>query len=126
MGGAASRVVPPHGRRPRFETDALASLDSLYRTALRLTPRAADAEDLVQDTYLKAFRAADQLRAGHQPEGLAVHHPPQHGANRVRDRARDTVDVDSEAVEQAADGAAPFRAPAAASRRPRRCCSATR
>ncbi len=49
---------------PSFETDALASLDSLYRTALRLTHRPADAEDLVQDTYLKAFRAAKQFAPG--------------------------------------------------------------
>ncbi len=48
-------------RASSFETDALASLDSLYRTALRLTHRPADAEDLVQETYLKAFRAAEQL-----------------------------------------------------------------
>ena len=47
-----------------FETDALASLDSLYRTALRLTHVPADAEDLVQDTYLKAFRAAKQFTPG--------------------------------------------------------------
>ena len=61
-----------------FETDALSHLDSLYGTALRLTRNEADAQDLVQDTYVKAFRARKQFKAGHQPEGLAVHDPPQH------------------------------------------------
>src|SRR5262245_40779768 len=41
-----------------FEAEALAILDSLYRTALRLTRVPEDAEDLVQETYLKAFRAS--------------------------------------------------------------------
>jgi len=47
-----------------FQAEALACLDSLYRTALRLTRVPADAEDLVQDTYLKAFRAADRFEPG--------------------------------------------------------------
>ena len=47
-----------------FETDALSHLDSLYGTALRLTRNEADAQDLVQDTYVKAFRARRQFKAG--------------------------------------------------------------
>ena len=67
----------------------MACVDSLYRTALRLTHVPADAEDLVQETYLKAFRAADRFQAGHESEGLAVHHPSQHRAQpRARPRAR--------------------------------------
>src|SRR3954452_7054856 len=47
-----------------FAQAALSHLDSLYGTALRLTRQPQDAEDLVQNTYLKAFRAAHQFQPG--------------------------------------------------------------
>src|SRR5687767_15786102 len=47
-----------------FAREALSYLDSLYGTAMRLTRRPADAEDLVQDTYLKAFRSSSQFQRG--------------------------------------------------------------
>ena len=53
--------------RRKFETEALGYLNSLYGAALRLTRNAADAEDLVQDTYVKAFRSAKQFKAGFKP-----------------------------------------------------------
>jgi RNA polymerase sigma-70 factor (ECF subfamily) len=51
-----------------FETDALTHLDSLYGTALRLTRNEADAQDLVQDTYVKAFKSRKQFRPGTNPQ----------------------------------------------------------
>lgn len=90
---------------PSFEAEALACLDSLYRTALRLTRSPADAEDLVQETYLKAFRAADQFEQGTNLRAWLFTILHNAARNRVRDRARDTVSVDSEAVERAAEGA---------------------
>jgi RNA polymerase sigma-70 factor, ECF subfamily len=86
-----------------FEAEALASLDSLYRTALRLTRVPADAEDLVQETYLKAFRAADQFKPGTNLRAWLFTILHNTARNRARDRARSTVSVDSETVEQAAD-----------------------
>lgn len=47
-----------------FEKGVLAQLDSLYRTALRMTNNAQEAEDLVQETMLKAFRFAHTYQPG--------------------------------------------------------------
>ena len=90
-----------------FEREALASIDALYRTALRLTRRPADAEDLVQDTYLRAFRAADRFEPGTNLRAWLFTILHNAAKNRLRDRARDTVMVDSEAVERAADSPDP-------------------
>jgi RNA polymerase sigma-70 factor (ECF subfamily) len=94
-----------HAVSPAFEAEALGSLDSLYRTALRLTHDAADAEDLVQDTYLKAFRAAGRFTPGTNLRAWLFTILHNTARNRVRDRAREAVDVDSDAVEQAAASA---------------------
>jgi RNA polymerase sigma-70 factor (ECF subfamily) len=99
-----------------FEAEALASLDSLYRTALRLTRVPADAEDLVQDTYLKAFRAADRFAPGTNLRAWLFTILHNTARNRARDRARDAVDVDSEVVERSAEaggagGGLPFETP---------------
>ncbi|MFH5210962.1 MULTISPECIES: sigma-70 family RNA polymerase sigma factor [Antrihabitans] len=48
----------------RFERDALPLLDQLYGAALRMTRNPADAEDLVQETYVKAFSAFRSFREG--------------------------------------------------------------
>ncbi|NUT36035.1 MAG: sigma-70 family RNA polymerase sigma factor [Hamadaea sp.] len=51
-------------RRARFERDAMPFLDQLYPAALRMTRNPADAEDLVQETYLKAYAAFHQFEEG--------------------------------------------------------------
>jgi RNA polymerase sigma-70 factor (ECF subfamily) len=51
-------------RAARFERDALPFLDQLYAAALRMTRNPADAEDLVQETYAKAFAAFHQYQDG--------------------------------------------------------------
>src|SRR3979411_702135 len=99
-------MKPRQGLRevsPAFETEALASLDSLYRAALRLTRVRADAEDLVQETYLKAFRAAAQSQPGTNLRAWLFTILHNTARNRARDRARDAVTVDSDTVERASD-----------------------
>ena len=88
---------------PAFEAEALASLNSLYRAALRLTGVPADAEDLVQDTYLKAFRAAETFEPGTNLRAWLFTILHNTARNRARDRARDTVAVDSEIVDRAGE-----------------------
>ncbi len=51
-------------RNARFERDALGYLDQMYSAALRMTRNPADAEDLVQETYAKAYGSFHQFREG--------------------------------------------------------------
>ncbi len=99
----AAKAGGESARDAAFEAEALASLDSLYRTALRLTRVPADAEDLVQDTYLKAFRAADSFEPGTNLRAWLFTILHNSARNRARDRARERVTVDSDIVERAAD-----------------------
>jgi RNA polymerase sigma-70 factor (ECF subfamily) len=51
-------------REQRFEAEALPHLRALYATAYRMTRNAHDAEDLVQETCLRAYRAFDRYQPG--------------------------------------------------------------
>src|SRR5690606_38097938 len=51
-------------RTARFEAEALVFVDQLYGAALRMTRNPADAEDLVQEAYAKAFAAFHQFKPG--------------------------------------------------------------
>jgi RNA polymerase sigma-70 factor (ECF subfamily) len=55
---------PQQATTEDFEAGVLAQLDSLYRTARRMTSSQQEAEDLVQETMLKAFRFADKYQPG--------------------------------------------------------------
>jgi RNA polymerase sigma-70 factor (ECF subfamily) len=95
-------ALPAGGPSQAFEAEALALIDSLYRTALRLTGRPPDAEDLVQETYLKAFRAAGRFEVGTNLRAWLFTILHNTARNRARDRAHDPV-IDSETVERAAE-----------------------
>jgi RNA polymerase sigma-70 factor (ECF subfamily) len=51
-------------RTARFERDAMPFLDQLYSAAMRMTRNPQDAEDLVQETFAKAYAAFHQFREG--------------------------------------------------------------
>lgn len=57
------RKTPEH--QLRFEQEALVHLDVLYRAALRMAHNREQAEDLVQETYLRAYRAFDRFDGRH-------------------------------------------------------------
>jgi RNA polymerase sigma-70 factor (ECF subfamily) len=84
-----------------FTREALSYVDSLYGTALKLTRRPADADDLVQDTYLKAFRAASQFQPGTNLKAWLFTILHNTFRNMRRHDGRNPVDVDSEVVDHA-------------------------
>lgn len=51
-------------KRNAFEAEALPHMDALFRTALRMTKNVSDAEDLVQEAYVKAYRFWDKFELG--------------------------------------------------------------
>jgi RNA polymerase sigma-70 factor (ECF subfamily) len=97
----AFRRSSARGDDAEFTAAALSHIDSLYGTALRLTRRAADAEDLVQDTYLKAFRSAHQFEPGTNLKAWLFTILHNTFRNVRRHDGRSPVDVDSDAVERA-------------------------
>jgi RNA polymerase sigma-70 factor, ECF subfamily len=66
--GTAEGVGPVpetlQGRNERFERDVLPYLDQLYAAAMRMTRNPADAEDLVQETFAKAYGSFHQYTDG--------------------------------------------------------------
>ena len=81
-------------KRASFEREALVHLDSLYRVALRLTGNAAEADDLVQETMLKAYRAWHQYEKGTNAKGWLLTILRHAFINEYR-RHPETVDLDA-------------------------------
>jgi RNA polymerase sigma-70 factor (ECF subfamily) len=97
-----------------FSADVLTHLEPLYGAAMRLTRNRADAEDLVQDTVVKALRFADRFTPGTNLKAWLFTILHNTWRNRRRDAARDSVEVDSTRVEEAAslpDGPAALDTP---------------
>ena len=89
---------PSTAGRP-FDAEALPHLDALYRVALRLTGDPAQAEDLVQDTMLKAYRSWRQYRPGTNAKGWLLTILRNTFINDYRRRKLEPIATDLEAVE---------------------------
>jgi len=88
---------PVDEKRAGFEREALVHLDVLYRVALRLTGNPSDADDLVQETMLKAYRAWDQYEKGTNAKAWLLTILRHAFINEYRRKTRhpETVDLDT-------------------------------
>jgi len=62
--GTAAIAIETGAKDERFEEVALKHMNSLYRLALSMSKNVNDAQDLVQDTYLKAYKFFDKFSEG--------------------------------------------------------------
>lgn len=99
--GALPAPARPDGAD--IQEEAVSYLDSLYATALRLTRDRTAADDLVQDTYLKAVRFAHRFERGTNLRAWLFTILHNTFRNERRDAGRDPVEIDSEAVADVAD-----------------------
>jgi RNA polymerase sigma-70 factor, ECF subfamily len=82
-----------------FDEEALPHLDALYRVALRLTADPSQAEDLVQDTMLKAYRSWRQYRPGTNAKGWLLTILRNTFINDYRRRKHEPIAMDLDAAE---------------------------
>ncbi|GIU84771.1 MAG: ECF RNA polymerase sigma factor SigR [Acidimicrobiales bacterium] len=85
--------------RAKFVEQAMAHLDSLYSAALRMTRNREDAEDLVQETYMKAFKAYDSFREGTNLKAWLFRILTNSYINRYRAKMRRPEESDIDEVE---------------------------
>jgi RNA polymerase sigma-70 factor (ECF subfamily) len=85
-------------RRARFERDALPFVDQLYAAALRMTRNPADAEDLVQETFLKAYSAFHQFEEGTNLKAWLYRILTNTYINSYRRRQRQPVQAPTEEI----------------------------
>ena len=86
-------------RQERFEREALPFVDQLYAAALRMTRNPTDAEDLVQETMLKAYQAFHQYRPGTNLKAWLYRIQTNAFINSYRKKQREPLQSDSEDVE---------------------------
>ena len=87
--------------REEFERVALVHLDILYNTALRMTGNVQDAEDLIQETYLRAYRFFDRFQKGTNCKAWLFKIMKNCFINRFRKKARAPSTVSFDQIEGA-------------------------
>lgn len=90
------KAIGKTSKQREFESEALPHADLLYNYALRMTNNSADADDLVQETFLKAFRFWDKYEKGTNIRAWLFRIMKNSYINRYRREAKepDTVDYD--------------------------------
>jgi RNA polymerase sigma-70 factor (ECF subfamily) len=96
---ASPPVETDQERSERFEREALAHLDSLYGAALRMTRNPSDAEDLVQETFAKAFASFHQFTPGTNLRAWLHRILTNTFINTYRKRQREPQQANTEDVE---------------------------
>ena len=85
--------------RERFERDAMPLLPSLYSAALRLTRNPSDAEDLLQETFLRAYRGFHQFQEGTNLKAWLYRILMNTFINSYRKKQREPQTISDEEVE---------------------------
>lgn len=92
-------------RTSEFEAVVLVHLDALYRSALRLTHNRAEAEDVVQETCLRAFRSFHRFNPGTNARAWVFTILRNAFLNRLRQSGREATEEDATAWESAPESA---------------------
>jgi RNA polymerase sigma-70 factor (ECF subfamily) len=95
----ARKKPSPEERRRKFEALAFPHMDALYGTALRMTRRPLDAEDLVQDVFLRAYRFFDKFEEGTNFKAWIFKILTNTFINRYRKKVREPQQTEFERVE---------------------------
>lgn len=98
---ARSRAAPADdpALKERFERDVLPLLPNLYSAALRLTRNPSDAEDLVQEAYLRAYRGFSGFEEGTNLRAWMYRILTNTFINAYRKKQREPVTVQEDDVE---------------------------
>ncbi len=81
-------------KRTAFEAEALPHMDALMRTAVRMAKNENDAEDIVQETYVKAYRFWDKFETGSNCRAWLFRIMTNIFINEYRSKSRSPVTVD--------------------------------
>ena len=95
----ASPVNLSTADKQRFQTDALPLLDSLYAGALRMTRNPADAEDLVQETMMRAYRSFERFEEGTNLKAWLFRILTNAYINTYRKKQREPIKVSHDEIE---------------------------
>lgn len=95
----AAHPETPEERSARFERDALPFLDQLYNAALRMTRNPSDADDLVQETFAKAYASFHQFTEGTNLKAWLYRILTNTFINSYRKRQREPQQAGTEDIE---------------------------